>query len=526
MNSMRFDVSMDRFPVLRRRGARVGLVVKRTSTAARVVSWVVRIVSNRAPKPPRMRLSWHAVFWVFSGLVVAFGAASLLWLLLGQPKLSPSRPGALTSSDLFDGIKIALTVVGGIGGVVALVVAYRRQRYSELEHVRAEAAASREVTKLFNERFASAAEQLGSDKAAIRLAGVYALASLADDWLGGRQTCIDVLCAYLRMPYETYEPSAAEFDDRDREVVRAQHEEQQVRHTVIKLIGAHLRSEATVSWQGCDFDFTGATFDGGDFSNAQFIGGAISFARAKFTGTIPTLFIRTKFTGALVSFMNAHFKGGDTNFSDACFSGGAVYFNWALFSGGTVDFRNARFIGGNVTFAGARLTGSVVDFRSAQFTSGHASFGNTRITDGKMRFSDAHFVGSDVYFGRARFGGGDIDFDRTHFSGGKINFSATEFSEDSTVNFRDAEFSSGSSVHFDKAQLIGSVVDFSDAKFSGGVVDFSQVDKYDVSPRFSWTTPPPGVLLPPQSATPQQRTDEPVVVTDPPVPDTHSPGRP
>ena len=46
-------------------------------------------------------------------------------------------------------------------------------------------------------------EQLGDYKpAAVRSAGVYAMAGLADDWEANRQTCVDVLCAYLRMPYE------------------------------------------------------------------------------------------------------------------------------------------------------------------------------------------------------------------------------------------------------------------------------------------------------------------------------------
>src|ERR1039457_1109126 len=58
-------------------------------------------------------------------------------------------------------------------------------------------------TRTWNERFATAADQLGSDKpAAVRLAGVYAMGGLADDWAANRQTCVDVLCAYLRMPYE------------------------------------------------------------------------------------------------------------------------------------------------------------------------------------------------------------------------------------------------------------------------------------------------------------------------------------
>src|SRR5262249_1027495 len=55
--------------------------------------------------------------------------------------------------------------------------------------------------RTLNERFATAADQLGSDKPAVRLAGVYAMAGLADDWEENRQTCVDVLCAYLRMPY-------------------------------------------------------------------------------------------------------------------------------------------------------------------------------------------------------------------------------------------------------------------------------------------------------------------------------------
>src|ERR1700753_1143513 len=41
-------------------------------------------------------------------------------------------------------------------------------------------------TRTLNERFATAAEQLGGDKPAVRLAGVYAMAGLADDWAENR----------------------------------------------------------------------------------------------------------------------------------------------------------------------------------------------------------------------------------------------------------------------------------------------------------------------------------------------------
>jgi hypothetical protein len=63
-------------------------------------------------------------------------------------------------------------------------------------------------TRTLNERFATAAGQLGDDKpAAVRLAGVYAMAGLADDWPENRQTCVDVLCAYLRLPVRRDKPA-------------------------------------------------------------------------------------------------------------------------------------------------------------------------------------------------------------------------------------------------------------------------------------------------------------------------------
>ena len=129
-------------------------------------------------------------------------------------------------------------------------------------------------TRTLNERFATAAEQLGSDKPAVRLAGVYAMAGLADDWEENRQTCVDVLCAYLRMPYEP--DPGQDAPEPQRLAFRAIRE---VRHTVIRVITAHLKEDAAVSWQGLNFDFTGVVFDGGDFSDAQFSGGTVELPR-------------------------------------------------------------------------------------------------------------------------------------------------------------------------------------------------------------------------------------------------------
>ena len=81
----------------------------------------------------------------------------------------------------------------------------RKQLNAQLEEQRKQLdrTLAEQRTRTLNERFATAAGQLGSDKPpAVRLAGVYAMAGLADDWPENRQTCVDVLCAYLRLPYK------------------------------------------------------------------------------------------------------------------------------------------------------------------------------------------------------------------------------------------------------------------------------------------------------------------------------------
>src|SRR6516164_350978 len=78
-------------------------------------------------------------------------------------------------------------------GTLAAQYFGRRATSRELDRTLAE-----QRTRTLNERFATAADRLGGDKpSAVRLAGVYAMAGLADDWEQNRQTCIDVLCAYL-----------------------------------------------------------------------------------------------------------------------------------------------------------------------------------------------------------------------------------------------------------------------------------------------------------------------------------------
>src|SRR6266496_3297304 len=303
---------------------------------------------------------WHlgtALAVSFTVAVVGLaGLAWLAWILLGLAGYR--HHGAPELKDTVSVLQLVFATVAGAGALVALIVAYRRQKITEANSVS-------DRTRVFNERFTAIAAQLGDAQPAVRLAGVHAMAGLADDWKDNRQTCVDVLCAYLRLPYDPDPGDDA--DPAERTAYRANRE---VRHTIIRLITTHLRPGPTVSWQGLNFDFSGVVFDGGDFTDAWFSGisvrypGTVGFDGAEFSrGEVR--FNRARFGLGLVSFDGAGFSSG-VDFTDTEFSGGEVSFGGAKFSRGTVNFYNARFSGGTVHFGGAEFSGGTVDFSGAR----------------------------------------------------------------------------------------------------------------------------------------------------------------
>jgi uncharacterized protein YjbI with pentapeptide repeats len=350
--------------------------------------------------------------------------------------------------------------------------------------------------RTLNERFATAAGQLGNNQPpAVRLAGVYAMAGLADDWEKNRQTCIDVLCAYLRLPYDR--APAEDTSRSDHLDFRASRE---VRHTVIKVISAHLMAGAAVSWRGFDFDFSDVVFDGGDFRDAIFSGSLVVFDGAEFAaGAVH--FSRAKFSSGRVFFGSAKFSGGRVRFKDAEFSGGIVSFRRTDISAGSVEFINATFSGGTVLFTGSAISGGRVSFDEATFAGGTVDFGQAKFTGGTVDFGGADFSGSEVSFFRAEFRGtavtGQKKFDV--LSGGP---------QGSLVSFRGARFAAGAvsfrgalitpAVEFSQSMLLpDGDIDFRDAFFSG-TVDLRDAN-WSHRPRFDWAAedaPPVNLLLP------------------------------
>ncbi|MFD4034749.1 pentapeptide repeat-containing protein [Streptomyces sp. NPDC058637] len=337
----------------------------------------------------------------------------------------------LDAKTLFDLVKLSFGVVAGAGALVALVVAYRRQRVDE-------AGAHREATRLHAERFSQAVDKLGSDSPAVRLGGVHALAGLADDapTQDLRQTCIDVLCAYLRLPFSP-DPGdlpdplpdgsspTEERRDTHQDKTDRYHALREVRHTILRLIGDHYRIPRGThrSWQGCNLDLTRVTIDGDmNFCGATFSGGIVSFHGATFSdGKVP--FTRATFSGGEVSFADATFSGGEVSFSGAVFSDGEVSFHAATFSGAEVYFTTATLSGSEVSFSGAVFSHGTVDFGAATFSGGRVYF-RAVFSGGLVNISDATFTGSEVYLGGSTFSGGEVYFSGAVFSGGTVNFSS------------------------------------------------------------------------------------------------------
>jgi hypothetical protein len=116
-------------------------------------------------------------------------------------------------------------------------------------------------------RYSQATAQLGHDQAAVRLAGVYAMARLADDWVQQRQACVDLLCTYLRLPWPSDDASEAP-----------------VRLAIAQLLELHLNDNGSFpSWSDLTFDFRDADLRRFRLSQAVFANDVL-FDGARFGG--------------------------------------------------------------------------------------------------------------------------------------------------------------------------------------------------------------------------------------------------
>lgn len=244
-------------------GARASGVSCAVTASSVKVQPYARNMVPRLPSPRQNQIMRPLLIW--SGIGVGIGlAVGTIFAQMASGTWFWEWRLAMDSGRWFDVARSTVATVGlfGLGG--AALIAFRRQHTLEAQHsLEASKQTAASITEL-RARYSTAAEQLGHERAAVRLAGIYALAALADDWKAAgfpeqQEVCVDLLCAYFRMPYDPKSDAAI-------------NGEREVRLTLLSTITQHLRDpESDDTWCNLDFDFTGAVFDGGSFSRARIV---------------------------------------------------------------------------------------------------------------------------------------------------------------------------------------------------------------------------------------------------------------
>ncbi|MEU4235634.1 pentapeptide repeat-containing protein [Nonomuraea sp. NPDC026600] len=428
-------------------------------------------------------------------LVVGLALAAAIGLMLG--------PGASWWLEHVDGVtglqgeKLAAAVDAVRGralavatGLAALLAVYYTARNADTARRTFQLGERGHDT----DRYGKAAEQLGHDKAPVRLAGLYALEELAQNNPALRQRIVDVICAYLRMPFSPPQdddqenahpavPRAAiggRSDNTDKLEERDRREERQVRLAAQRVLAAHLRYELAHKhwhllgrrwsrrakrpsgsfWPSIRIDLTEATLFDFDFDESRMR--SADFAGATFTGKAQfrgaTFSGEADFSGAtfdqVAKFHRSTFRRR-ASFDDVTFKGGAVFDRATLswFAG-----FDRITVAGDIAFSGT-IFEYMASLRGVSVT-GNVSFHRATFAK-EAAFDDSTFacnfrfqgVNSNGYAGfRGTVFAGDANFAGTtlaHAEFGRATFERqADFSGVSFIGaalFEDATFTVGAS---------------------------------------------------------------------------------
>lgn len=409
--------------------------------------------------------------WVTAASIVY---TALNWIWGQNGALSGWTLNGETSGPL-ERIKSSLVIIGGIGGVGYLVIKYRERSASE----RGEA----------EEKLLHAVQQLGESSAQVRIAGVYALANVADTYGDSYiQRVIDILCGYLRI-------------DRTREGLREGSSTNDkspsfidgpVESTILSVLANHLRPSHPKfhQWTLCSLDLHGATLtETADFSSTYI--GEIDARNTRFSTALfehATFRRKANFEGSTFKRF-ANFKY--TNFESRTVFNDAVFKRYVDFSGNS-DGERTIFVG-EVEFEGTRFSNGVsfcfTEFNQNSY-SGAKFFGHAKFTCTEFN-QCAKFSRITAYFGPNRqepvleFSGHfsqGVDFTQVGDMGAPamhLSFNSTSPNKPTEIN-RESKITGYLNVHaknanFDRFELFNyyqtppdSAVTFTNVAITGG----------------------------------------------------------
>ena len=270
------------------------------------------------------------------------------------------------------------------------------------------------------ERYTKAVEQLGDEKAPIRMGGVYTLVGLVDEWLEEKslsdderfkegQVIINNLCAYIRSPFTL----ASHYDELSEDAPSLEgiykdkkeefyvdkailDSEADVRLSIIKEIHDRIQGpdkNTPGAWSDFEYDFSGSTFFYPiDLTNSYYAK-PINFSGSTYQGG-------ADFSGSIYQ-EEAYFSGsiyqGRANFSDSTYKdvadfSGSTYQGGADFSGST--YKSWADFSGSTYKVGAYFSGST--YQEEAYFSGSTY-------ENETDFSGSIFY-QETYFGVGRYG--------------------------------------------------------------------------------------------------------------------------
>ncbi|GAB3702328.1 pentapeptide repeat-containing protein [Amycolatopsis oliviviridis] len=158
----------------------------------------------------------------------------LLWTLLSSVAVLVGVTAWLLTdraTSRGDALKTGALAGGAIAALYGLWLNDRRRRTEEDRH-------EIERSRISDERFAKSIELLGNEADQVRVGAMHSLAGLARTRPEYRQTVLDVLCAYLRRPFEhpKFDLAAGKTDKWDPEDEAAAERERLVRRAAERLI--------------------------------------------------------------------------------------------------------------------------------------------------------------------------------------------------------------------------------------------------------------------------------------------------
>ena len=361
------------------------------------------------------------------------------------------------------------------------------------------------------ERYTKAVEQLGDEKAPVRMGGVYTLVGLVDEWLEEKslsdderfkegQVIINNLCAYIRSPFTLashynelsedapslegiYKDKKEEFYA-DKAILDS---EADVRLSIIKEIHDRIQvpdKNTPGAWSDFEYDFSGSIF----------------FYSVDLTNSYYTKYVN--FSGATYQ-SEANFRGstyqGRANFSESTYQGRAdfrrsTYQSEANFTDSTyqalADFTDSTYQ-------------ALADFSESTYQ-GEADFSESTY-QGRADFSESTYQGwanfsRSTYQGWANFSEstyqGEANFSRSTYQGwaffndstyqGEANFSRSTYQDwadftrsiyQNEVYFSDSIYKSGANF---SPSIYQNEVYFSDSIYKSGA-NFSRSTYNDVA---------------------------------------------